>query len=197
MVTRSKHGIFKPKVPLSLSLVATSDPIEPKSFSEVVKSDDWKKAMSAEYDALLSQGTWSLVPPPTANIIGCHWIFKLKKHSDGTMARYKARLVAKDNQQSEGLDFTETFSPVVKQPTLRLVLALAVQFGWSLRQLDVSNAFLHGVINEDVYMRQPPGYVDPSRPSHVCKLNKALYGLRQAPRAWYALFFSHLIQLGF
>lgn len=154
--------------------------------------------MSTEYEALLKQGTWSLVPsPPSGNIIGCHWIFKLKRHSDGTIARYKARLVARGNQQTEGIDYTETFSPVVKQPTLRLVLSLDVHFGWPLRQLDVTNAFLHGVLQEDAYMTQPPGYKDPSRPSHVCKLHKALYGLKQAPRAWYALFSTHLTSLGF
>lgn len=86
---------------------------------------------------------------------------------------------------------------MVKQPTLRIVLSLVVQFGWPLRQLDVTNAFLHGVLQEEVYMTQPPGYNDPSRPSYVCKLHKALYVLKQAPRAWYALFSSHLITHGF
>lgn len=127
-----------------------------------------------------------LVPPPLhANIRGCQWIYKIKKHYDGTIARYKARLVANGNQQAPALDFVETFSPVIKQPTLRVILSLAVHHKWPLRQLDVSNAFLHGVIHEDVYMRQPLGYKDPTHPDYVCKLTKALYGLRQAPRAWY------------
>lgn len=198
MITRSKHGIVKPRIPLSLSLTSTSEISEPSTFSEAIKSAHWQPAMSTEYEALLSQGTWSLVPSPAhGNIIGCHWIFKLKRHSDGSIARYKARLVARGNQQTEGLDFTETFCPVIKQPTLKLVLALAVHFGWQLKQLDVTNAFLHGVITEDVYMKQPPGYIDPQRPQYVCKLHKALYGLRQAPRAWYALFSTHLQSLGF
>jgi hypothetical protein len=95
------------------------------------------------------------------------------------------------------LDFDETFSPVVKPATVRLVLSLAAQYSWSLRQLDVSNAFLHGSLNEHVFMRQPPGFVDPQHSSHVCLLQKSIYGLRQAPRAWFEKFSSHLLTVGF
>lgn len=110
--------------------------------------------MSEEYKALVNQGTWELVRPPAgANIIGCQWIFKVKRNSDGSVARYKARLVANGNQQNEGVDFTETFSPVIKEPTFRIVLSMAVHHSWSIRQLDVSNAFRHGVISEEVYMK--------------------------------------------
>lgn len=113
------------------------------------------------------------------------------------MARYKARLVANGNQQAEGIDFSETFSPVIKQPTIRIVLSMAVHYQWSIRQLDVTNAFLHGNIEETVYMKQPLGYKNTQYPHYVCKLNKALYGLRQAPRAWFSTFSGFLIQLGF
>lgn len=154
--------------------------------------------MAEEYKALVQQGTWTLVPEPSeANIIGCQWIFKIKRHSDGSVARYKARLVANGNQQEEGCDFTETFSPVIKQPTVRVVFTLAVHSNWTIRQLDVSNAFLHGVIEEEVYMRQPQGYKSATHPHYVCKLQKALYGLRQAPRAWFSLFSGFLLQQGF
>lgn len=105
--------------------------------------------------------------------------------------------MANGNQQAIGLDFTDTFSPPIKQPTLRIILSLAMHFQCPLRQLDVSNAFLHGVINEDVFMKQPLGYKDTTHPDYVCKLTKALYGLRQAPRARYAMFSSYLLQLGF
>lgn len=154
--------------------------------------------MAEEYEALVKQGTWTLVPPPPhVNIICCQWIYKIKRHSDGSIARYKARLVANGNQQYEGMDFTDTFSPIIKQPTIRIVLSLAVHYHWPLRQLDVSNAFLHGIISDHVYMKQPLGYKDPLLPNHVCKLTKALYGLRQAPRTWYAMFSSYLLSLGF
>ena len=95
-------------------------------------------------------------------------------------------MVAKGFKQRYGIDYEDTFSPVVKAATIRLVLSVAVSRGWSLRQLDVQNVFLHGVLEEEVYMRQPPGYVDKKRPNYVCKLDKALYGLKQAPRAWHA-----------
>jgi histone deacetylase 1/2 len=154
--------------------------------------------MNSEYQALLRNNTWKLVPRPIdKNIIGCKWVYKIKKKPDGTIDKYKARLVAKEFKQRYGIDYEDTFSPVVKAATIRLVLSIAVTKGWSLRQLDVQNAFLHGVLEEEVYMYQPPGYTDKIHPSYVCKLNKALYGLKQAPRAWYARLCNKLVRLGF
>ena len=124
-------------------------------------------------------------------------MYKIKRNSDGTIDRCKARLVAKGFKQRYGIDYQDTFSPVVKAATIRLVLSIVVSRGWSLRQLDVQNAFLHGVLEEEVYMRQPPGFVDNTKPQHVCRLDKALYGLKQAPRAWYSRLNSKLQQLGF
>lgn len=126
----------------------------------------WRAAMEAEVQALRLNGTWDLVPSmPGVNIIDSKWVFKVKKHADGSIERYKARLVAKGFKQRYGLDSEDTFSPVVKPTTIRLLLSLAVTRGWSLRQLDVQNAFLHGVLEEEVYMRQPPGFVDQDRSS--------------------------------
>jgi histone deacetylase 1/2 len=154
--------------------------------------------MNEEFNALMQNKTWRLVPQRQGtNIVDCRWIYKIKRKADGTIDRYKARLVAKGFKQRYGIDYEETFSPVVKIATVRLVLALAVSRGWSLRQLDVKNAFLHGVLEEEVYMRQPPGYEDKQRPHYVCKLDKALYGLKQAPRAWYSRLSSKLVALGF
>ncbi|KAJ9567715.1 LOW QUALITY PROTEIN: hypothetical protein OSB04_003681 [Centaurea solstitialis] len=121
------------------------------------------------------------------------WVFRIKYNPDGTIDRFKARLVAKGFTQRPDIDYLETFSPVLKHATLRVVLSLAVSQGWVLRQLDINNAFLQGTLNEDVYMAQPPGFVDPAFPNHVCKLNKAIYGLKQASRAWYNELKSYLI----
>lgn len=201
MTTRSQNGIVKPKKFYGMTVVGNQISLpekEPTHFSEATKHQVWQQAMNTEYLALLKQDTWSLVPPPSgANVIGCQWIYKIKRNSDGSVARYKARLVANGKQQAEGIDFTETFSPVIKQPTVRVVLSLAVHYAWSIQQLDVTNAFLHGVIDEEVYMKQPLGYKDPAHPNFVCKLNKALYGLRQAPRAWFSMFSGFLLQQGF
>jgi hypothetical protein len=138
--------------------------------------------MEQEYHALLRNETWTLVPPPPrANVIDSKWVFKVKKHSDGSIERYKARLVARGFRQRYGLDYEDTFSPVVKPTTIRLLLSLAVTRGWSLRQLDVQNAFLHGLLEEEVYMHQPPGFSDPDRPDHICRLTKALWFEASSP----------------
>lgn len=154
--------------------------------------------MNDEFNALLSNHTWSLVPYNSKmNLVGCKWVYRVKQKSDGSIDRYKARLVAKGYSQKYGLDYDETFSPVVKPVTIRLVLSIAITKSWPIRQLDVKNAFLHGFIDRDVYMIQPPGFIDKQYPTHVCKLHKALYGLKQAPRAWFTRFTSFLYELGF
>ena len=121
-------------------------------------------------------------------MVGCRWIFKTKLHANGSIERHKARLVAKGFSQIHGLDFEDTFSPVVRHATIWIILSIAVTSGWPLHQLDVKNAFLHGHLSEEVYMEQPPGYTDPQFPQHVCRLKRALYGLKQAPRAWFQRF---------
>lgn len=124
-------------------------------------------------------------------------MFRVKHNPNGTIERHKERLVAKGFHQQQGIDYTDTFSPVIKPATIRAVLSLVVSRGWSLHQLDVKNAFLYGFLKEDAYMTQPPGFIDPSQPSHVYKLNKAIYGLKQAPRAWFHRMTCFLLLVGF
>jgi hypothetical protein len=154
--------------------------------------------MDDEIAALHRNGTWSLVPfRPGLNVIDSKWVFKVKYTADGSVDRYKARLVAKGFKERAGIDYDDTFSPAVKHTTIHVLLTLAVSRRWSIRQLDVQNAFLHGVLDEKVYMYQPPGYVDSRYPRHICKLQKSLYGLKQAPRAWFSRLSSRLLALGF
>lgn len=134
-------------------MMSTAAAEEPNSIGEALGDPKWVSAMNDEHQALLRNRTWHLVPPPKGkNIIGCKWVYKVKRRADGTIDRYKARLVAKGYKQRYGIDYEDTFSPVVKAATIRLVLSVAVSKGWSLRQLDVKNAFLHGLLNEEVYM---------------------------------------------
>jgi hypothetical protein len=153
--------------------------------------------MQVEFNALLKNQTWSLVLPSAANnVVGCKWVFKLKRKADDTIERHKARLVAKGFHQHVGIDYGETFSPVVKPTTIRTVLSIAYSAGRSMQQINIQNAFLDGLLTEDVYMAQPPGFIHSSYP-HVCKLQKAIYGLKQAPRTWFSRLSGKLLQLGF
>lgn len=131
------------------------------------------------------------------HVIGCKWVFKTKLAPDDSLDKLKARLVAKGFHQEEGIDFLETFSIVIKQATIRIVLSVAMVKRWSIHQLDVKNAFLHGTLKETVYMEQPPGFAHPTLSDHVCLLQKSLYGLRQAPRAWFEKFSNFLLESGF
>lgn len=160
-------------------LTTTFVPGEPHSFTEASKSQEWRQDMQVEFDALLANQTWSLVPPSTnQNLIGCCWIFKTKLHPDGYIERRKARLVAKGYNQLAGLNYSETLSPIVKPTIIRLVLSLVISHGWPIKKLDVQNAFLHGLLEENIYMSQPLSFVHPQFPYYVCKLNHALYRLK-------------------
>ncbi|KAK1613636.1 hypothetical protein QYE76_019153 [Lolium multiflorum] len=195
--TRSGRQV-RPVDRLNLSAVDSVTDIVPTTFRQAMQDPQWRASMSAEYQALIDNNTWSLVPRPLrANVVTGKWIFLQKFHSDGTLARNKARWVVRGYSQRPGIDYEETFSPVVKPATIRLVLHIAVSGSWPIRQLDVKNAFLHGSLEEVVYCQQPPGFVDASRPDHVCRLHKSLYGLKQAPRAWYHRFASYIATLGF
>ncbi|XP_021991646.1 uncharacterized mitochondrial protein AtMg00820-like [Helianthus annuus] len=185
MTTRLKAGITKPKHPINLhtSTSPTISPI-PKSHLTALTDPHWQEAMNDEYRALMENNTWELVPRPhNAHIIHCMWLYRHKFHANGTLQRYKARLVVNGKSQQVGMDCFDTFSPVVKPTTIQTVLSIAVSRAWPIHQLDVKNAFLHGDLNETVYMFQPPGFVNKQHPSFVASyanpytaLNK-LHGL--------------------
>lgn len=153
--------------------------------------------MDDEFKALMRNNTWHLVPDLGQPKITCKWVFRVKRNTDGSVARYKARLVVRGFLQQPGRDYSETFSPVIKPVTVRIILSLALSANWSIRQLDINNAFLNGKLTEAVYMTQPQGFRDPTHPDYICKLDKALYGLKQAPRAWYLALSSFLLKFGF
>ncbi|GKD55997.1 ribonuclease H-like domain-containing protein [Tanacetum coccineum] len=170
----------------------------PKSPSVALSDPHWRDAMHDEYNALIKNSTWVLVPkPPNANVVRSMWLFRHKYHADGSLSKYKARLVANGCSQQSGIDCYDTFSPVVKPATIRTVLSLALSRSWPIHQLDVKNAFLNGDLSETVYMYQPPGFVDSRFPHHVCKLQRSLYGLKQAPRAWFQRFAGYALRVGF
>lgn len=194
-MTQSHPHAFHTETLISSSSFANR---EPTSYTIASTSPQWRQAMSTEIAALMHNGTWTLVPPTDAhNVVGCRWIYRIKRKADGSIDRYKARLVAKGFHQQSGVDYFETFSPVVKPTTIRMVLAIATSQGWPIHQLDVDNAFLNGFLAEPVYMTQPPGFVDSQHPNYVCKLRKSLYGLKQAPRAWFTRLSDFLSSHGF
>ena len=156
--------------------------------------------MQTEIRALEDNGTWELADLPEGKkALGSRWIYKIKYHADGSVERLKARLVVFGNHQVEGIDYSETFAPVAKMSIVRTFLAVAAVRGWILHQMDVHNAFLHGDLTEEVYMKLPPGFEhgDSSKSSKVCRLRKSLYGLKQAPRCWFAKLTTSLIAYGF
>lgn len=159
----------------------------PTAWQQAMKHPKWRAAMLAEFNSQIKNHTWDLEDVCEGmNVVGCHWIFTIKCRPDGSIERYKARLVAKGYHQQRGIDFTNTFSPVIKPTTIRIVLGLAVNKSWPVRQIDVNTAFLQGHLQEEVYIHQPPGFVDNDNSTKVCRLRKELYGLKQAPIAWYS-----------
>ncbi|CAI7851776.1 unnamed protein product, partial [Closterium sp. NIES-54] len=174
-------------------------PGEPATLKEALESSDaeeWKKAMESELKSIEENGTWELVELPEGRkAITSKWLFKIKSDADGKIERYKSRLVAKGYQQNEKVDYEELFAPVVKPTTLRTLLAGAAIKGWVVKQMDVTTAFLNGVLEEDIFMAQPEGFDDGS--GKVLRLKKALYGLKQAPRQWYLKLCEVLEEIGF
>ena len=172
--------------------------IEPKVIDEALGDPDWVQAMQEELHQFERNDVWELVPRPHhQNVIGTKWVFRNKMNEDGVIVRNKARLVAKGYCQEEGIDFDETFAPVARLEAIRIFLAYAAFKDFKVYQMDVKSAFLNGLLEEEVYVEQPPGFLKDVGADKVYKLKKALYGLKQAPRAWYDTLSCFLLQCGF
>ncbi|PHU14405.1 Calcineurin B-like protein 4 [Capsicum chinense] len=162
---------------------------EPQTFKEAMSSSDssfWKEAVNSEIDLILNNHTWELVDLlPGNKPLGSKWIFKRKMKADGTIDKYKARLVVKGFKQKEGLDYFDTYSPVTRITSIRMLIALAAVYDLQIHQMDIKTAFLNGDLEEEIYIEQPEDFVVPGNQKKVCKLIKSLYGLKQAPKQWY------------
>ncbi|GAA0149435.1 transmembrane signal receptor [Lithospermum erythrorhizon] len=157
--------------------------VEPKSFEEAMRDSRWRAAMQAKIQTLENNHTWTLASlPPGKQALGSRWIYKVKHKLDGTVERFKARLVVFGNHHIEGIDYSDTFALVARMVTVRTFLAVAAAKDWELHQMDVHNAFLHGDLTKEVYMKIPPGF-EQGRCGQVCRLRKSLYGLKHAPRS--------------
>jgi hypothetical protein len=171
--------------------------IEPYRIEDALRDPDWVVAMQEELNNFTRNEVCHLVPRPNQNVVGTKWVFRNKQDEHGVVTRNKARLVAKGYLQVEGLDFDETYAPVARLESIRILLAYTTYHGFKLYQMDVKSAFLNGLVNEEVYVEKPPGFEDSEYPNHVYKLSKVLYGLKQAPRAWYECLRDFLITNGF
>ncbi|GKA71630.1 retrovirus-related pol polyprotein from transposon TNT 1-94 [Tanacetum coccineum] len=169
--------------------------IEPKNINKALKDESWVMAMQEELNQFISNDVWELVPNPmNMTIIGTKWVYRNKLDENGIVTRNKARLVAQGYNQQEGIDYDETYAPVARLESIRILLAYACALDFKLFQMDIKSAFLNGFINEEVYVAQPPRFIDFAKPNHVYRLNKALYRLKQAPKAWYDRLKAFLIK---
>ncbi|CAA0812904.1 cysteine-rich RLK (RECEPTOR-like protein kinase) 8 [Striga hermonthica] len=171
---------------------------EPSTFAQAERDVSWRRAMLEEMKAIEENETWELIdPPPGCHPIGLKWVYKVKRDESGTIVKHKARLVARGFVQREGIDFDEVFAPVARMESVRLLLAMAAAKDWRIHHLDVKSAFLNGELAETVFVKQAPGFAVKGEEHKVLRLRKALYGLRQAPRAWNAKLDATLVTLGF
>ena len=163
---------------------------EPNNYKDAMNSPnaaEWRPTCEAKYETLLGYHTWNLVerPPPNINIVGCRWTFRVKRDNLGAVNKFKARLVAQGFSQINSLNYNETFSPTIRFTTIRLILALACRYNLELWHIDIKGAYLNGKLNDDVYMRQPEGFISEGQEHLVCKLNKGIYGLKQSGCIWH------------
>jgi hypothetical protein len=187
----------KPK-PFSIYMALMCDLIEkePTCFEETIQKKEWVDAMRKEYQSIIKNDVWEIVPiPKNKDVVSSKWIYKIKHVADGSIEKHKARSVARGFSQKEG--YEETFFHVAKYTSIRTIIALATKMKWKLHHIDVKTTFLNGVIEKEVYIEKPQGFEVEDRKTHVCKLKKAMYEYKQAPRAWYGRIGSFLTSLGF
>ena len=182
----------------ALLLLSTHEPKSLKEALESTEASSWQQAMDVEIKQLQKNHTYELVDPPLhRKVVGCKWVFKTKLNHDGSIERHKARLVAKGFTQKKGFDYYETYAPVARMASIRIIAAIATNNGWKLLQIDITSAYLNGKIDCDIYMSQPPGYIDENNPSKVWLLLKSLYGLKQAGKIWNGVLVAFLLENGF
>jgi hypothetical protein len=172
---------------------------EPTTFKEVVQKGQWKEAMVEEHQSIMKKNeVWEIVPrPKEKSVVTSKWVYKIKHPVYGSMDKYKARLMARGFFQKEGEYYDETFSLVARYTSIRAIISLIASMRWNLHHMDVKTTFLNGAIKEEVYIEQPQGFEVHSKDTHICRLKKYLYGLKQDPRAWYARMDTYLTRLGF
>jgi hypothetical protein len=188
--------VKKPK-PFSNYMALMCDLLEkdPTCFEESIQKKEWAYSMTKEYQSIIKNDVWEIVPKlKSKDVVSSKWLFKIKHAADGSIEKYKARFVARGFSQKEGIDYEETFALVSRYTSIITIIA---KMKWKLHQMDMKNAFLNGVIEEEVYIEQPQGFEVEDRKTHVCKLKKAMYGLKQAPRSWYGRIDIFLTSLGF
>jgi hypothetical protein len=201
--TRVKYLVQKPTYDGFVThhyvyMVRVIQEVEPTCFEQIVGNPKWDNATDEKMAALDANVTWELVAlPEDKKAIGCKWVYKVKHNAYGFVSRYKATLVTKGYAQTYGVNCEGTYSPVAKMTTIRAIIAMVATKRWSLHQMDVKNDFLHGDLQEEVYMEQPPSYVDQTHLNLVCRLKKALHSLKQALRAWLNKIGQYFVASGF
>jgi hypothetical protein len=202
-IVRPQRLVKECNVAFALAVAEEVDNVQkPLNYSETILSTDsekWMGAMHEEMESLDKNDTWEIVRLPSSKkAIKCKWIFKRKEGmTPKEPPRFKARLVDKGFSQILGIDYSDVYSPVVKHSSIRTFLSHVAVHDYELEQLDVKTAFLHGDLEEDIYMDQPEGFIVPRKEDYVCRLKKSLYSLKQSPRQWYKRFDSFMLSNGF
>jgi hypothetical protein len=181
-----------------LALVMSIRNTEPQNFAQAVDHQVWRDAMVEEYDSIVRNDVWDVVPRPVGKlVVTSRLLYKIKIAADGSVEKHKACFVARGFSHIEGVDYDETFTQVVRYTSIKIIISITVDMGWRIHKMDVKTTFLNGFIEEEVYMKQPQGFEVSDNETHVFILRKALYGLKQAPRSWYSWIDTYFLQMGF